>query len=99
MLRAGRVFLIALLLSLVVAVLVHNWWRTFVLDTGIWFLCWGVLGSFLRRPVLLVGCVITGFGVGMFSHHPIVGSMLGAVIALAAWGRLPGRRPRLKETT
>ena len=98
MTRAVRTTLIAVLLSLAVIVVAHNLWRAFVLDVGIWFLCWGVFGPWVRRSSTFVGCVITGFGVGMFSRHPIVGAMLGAVVALVAWGRLPGRHDRLKET-
>ena len=97
--RAGRIFLVALIATLAIDVVVGDLWRAIWLGSGVSFLCWGLLAPRARRPSTAVGCVLTGFAVGMFGHHPLTGAMLGAVIAVLLWRPLGERNQRLKERT
>ena len=97
--RVGRAILVTVLIGLLVYIAVDDLWRTFVLDTGIAFLVWGLLGTRVRRASTFVGCIVTGFGLGMFDHHPLVGAMVGAIVGVLAWQPLTTRRHRLRERT
>jgi len=83
--RAGRLFLVSLVVVLVVGIVVHGFFKTMFLATGAWFLCWGVLGTKPRWTSTFAGCVITGFGIGLYDGHPILTTMLGAVLAVLLW--------------
>ena len=96
---AVRIFLITLLATIAIYIVSEDLWRTIVLASGVGFLCWGLLGRKVRRPSTFAGCVVTGFGLGMFVHHPVLGAIGGAIIALLAWRPLAERRHRLKERT
>jgi len=90
--RAGRLFLVSLVVILAIGIVVHGFWRTIILATGAWFLCWGVLGTRLRWSSTLAGAIITGFGIGLYDGHPFLTALLGAVLALLVWRPLRTRR-------
>lgn len=94
-----RIFLISVLIALGIYVVVDDLWRTMVLATGAAFLCWGLLGRRIRRVWMLAGCVVAGFGLGMFDHHPIIGALIGAIVGVLLWRPITERRHRLKERT
>jgi hypothetical protein len=90
--RTGRLFLVSLAVILGVGIVVHGFWRTIILGTGAWFLCWGLLGTRLRWPSTVAGAIVTGFGVGLYDGHPFLTALLGAVLALLLWPALRTRR-------
>ena len=90
--RAWRLFLLSLVVILAIGIVVHGFWRTIILATGAWFLCWGVLGTRLRWPSMFGGAVVTGFGIGLYDGHPFLTAMLGGVLALLLWRPLRMRR-------
>ena len=94
-----RIFLISVLIGLGIYVVVDDLWRTTVLAIGAAFLCWGLLGRTVRRTSVFAGCIVTGFGLGMFDHHPLIGALIGAIVAVLLWRPLTERRHRLKERT
>jgi hypothetical protein len=90
--RVGRLLLVSLVVILGIGIVVHGFWRTVILATGALFLCWGALGTRLRRPSLLGGALIAGFGVGLYDGHPFLTALLGALLAVLLWRPLRVRR-------